>query len=125
MIKRATPPNTPNVIDGTAQAPESVVDVVRLTVRLPAVVASERLGELQARMERYVARNEKYEPQRETAKTIVVTRQHHQWLTEQAHQARLTINGFIERVLLDPHLAPPIARPAGLPRTWDDDIPDP
>ena len=61
----------------------------------------------------------------ETAKTIVLSRERHLWMIEQARQARLTLNGFIERVLLDPHLAVPPGRPAGLPATWDDDIPEP
>ena len=55
MIKRATPPNTPNVIDGTSTVLETRcdwTDTVRLTVRLPAPVASERLWELEGRIKR-------------------------------------------------------------------------
>jgi hypothetical protein len=112
VIKRATPPNTPNAVDGTSPSTssppggvEEAIETVRLTVRLDPDL-DDKLGELDWRLMQYVLGREGYDPEVQTIRTLVLKRETHDFIAEQAKSSKMTINAFLSKILSDERLAP-------------------
>ena len=105
-FRRATPPNTPNAVDGTALvAQPTQSEYVKLTVRSPPLNDA-WLDQIEDRLDSYIRQKIRYNPDPLVTRTIKFDARVHRALTTEATAAGMTLNSFIQHLLQDRRLDP-------------------